>query len=326
MGPLLIDVEGVTLTEEDIRLLQHHAVGGVILFERNCPSREAVIDLVKSIRRVAPDLLIMIDQEGGRVRRLTEKAGFAPLGPLHAIGQWYDQNQIEGLQAAYDHAYDMASQVLSLGIDLSLAPVCDLFNTTATVIGNRAFHHDPKVVVKLAKAYIVGMHDAGMAAMAKHFPGHGSVSVDSHEALPTDNRPLEAILASDGSVFAALAAGVDSIMPAHILYPQVDADHPVGFSKTWMSILKEKLGFEGVICTDDVGAMIAAVQYGKPIDRVDAALKSGGDLVLFCNNRTDLLKMLEENRDYQWPEVDETVLYLKRHQSEKCLEHCGCEE
>lgn len=323
MGPLLIDIEGITLNKEDISLLQHEAVAGLILFERNCESPEQVKALVKAIHELNPQLLVVIDQEGGRVRRLKESHGFAPLGPLHDIGQLYDQNPDEGQQAAYNHGLKMATQVRSLGIDMSLAPVCDLFNTTAKVIGNRAFHHDAKICAILAKAYIRGMHDAGMKSMAKHFPGHGSVSIDSHEALPIDDRSLQEVLQTDAQVFSSIASEVDSIMPAHILYPQVDAKNPVGFSKAWLDLLKQTLDFKGIICTDDVGAMIAAVQYGTPMQRVEAALKAGADLVLFCNNRADLKALFRENAKYQWPLADSAVAQLKGYQPIKPLK-IGC--
>ncbi len=289
-GPLLIDLPGVNLTEADCELLQHPAVGGLILFARNIVDRAQVKDLVEQLRLLLPDLLITVDQEGGRVQRL--QAGFTRLPALA---------EIKTKEDARNFGYLMASEVRAVGIDLSFAPVCDCQRVNDN-IGTRAFHADPTVVAELAQASMAGMHAAGMAAVAKHFPGHGSVTADSHLQLPVDSRSLAAVLADDASVFQIMSeAGVEAMMPAHIIFDQVDPLWPVGFSEIWLKkILREQMGFKGVIVSDDV-SMKAAAPFGDEADRVARALKAGCDLVLLCNNRPAVYQVLDKIT--HWPDA-----------------------
>ncbi len=288
-GPLIIDIEGPSLSQEDRELLHHPAIGGLILFARNIQSSNQVEDLVADIRSEVPSLLITVDQEGGRVQRL--QSGFSKLPPLRTIGERFDTDPEGALALATQLGWLMASEVLAVGIDLSFAPVCDC-DRISQVIGNRAFHSDPDIVSQLAIAYQMGMKEAGMAATAKHFPGHGSVELDSHLALPTDLRALPEIMADDMRVFKAMiGANVDAIMPAHIVFPAIDA-MPVGFSSIWLQdILRTQLKFSGVIISDDL-MMKATDPFGNITTRTQKALDAGCDLILICNDREAVSSVL----------------------------------
>lgn len=281
LGPLMLDLESTELSSLERERLRHPAVGGVILFGRNIQSREQVQELLAAIREVRPELILAVDQEGGRVQRVRQ--GVSALPPLGRLGQWWDEAPATAMKGAHEWGWLMASEMLALGFDISFAPVLDLNVGRSRVVGDRAFHGTPQAVVTLARAYIAGMHEAGMAATGKHFPGHGWVEADSHHAIPVDERPLETIRAQDMQTFQALSAHLDAVMPAHVIYPQVD-ERPAGFSPYWLQqVLRRELQFDGVIFSDDLsmeGASVAG-DYGQ---RARAALDAGCDMVLVCNN------------------------------------------
>mgnify|MGYP006426818731 CR=1 FL=1 len=299
-GPLMIDLESTRLTEVERDRLAHEAVGGVILFSRNYQSPAQLRGLIQSMREIRPRLLIAVDQEGGRVQRF--HSGLTRLPPMRAIGRLHEQDPERSRALARGAGWLMASELRDLDVDLSFAPVLDLDHGASTIIGDRSFHGDPEVVTALAGAWIDGMHEGGMAAVGKHFPGHGAVTADSHVAVPEDKRSLETILASDAVPFRELAGKLDAVMPAHVVYSQVDSD-PAGFSAFWLrEVLAKKLGFRGVIISDDL-MMEGASVAGGPEDRSDAALEAGCDLLLVCNSpdTTGLLIDHVSQRDSKAP-------------------------
>ncbi len=278
---LVIGVAGTGLTAQERDWLQHDACAGVILFTRNFASRAQVAELAQAIREAAPrPQLVCVDQEGGRVQRFRE--GYSALPPLETFGRDYARDPEAALARAREHAWLMASEVRASGVDLSFAPVVDLGRGNLA-IGDRAFSDDPQVVAAFTRAYVEGMHEAGMAATLKHFPGHGSVREDTHFDDAIDDRPLEVIRAEDLVPFAAgIEAGADAVMLAHVVYPQV-APEPAGYSPRWINdILRTELGFRGVVFSDDIG-MAAAHGVGGIKARVDAHLDAGCDVVLVCH-------------------------------------------
>jgi beta-N-acetylhexosaminidase len=290
LGPLMLDLEGTELSAVERERIVHPAVGGVILFARNVQSLEQVRALLASVRAVRPELILAVDQEGGRVRRV--KQGVTALPALGTLGQWWDEAPVQAMQAAKEWGWLMASEMLALGFDISFAPVLDLNVGRSRVVGDRAFHGTSQAVVALGRNYIEGMHDAGMAATGKHFPGHGWVEADSHHAIPVDERPLDDIRANDLQTFRQLARNLDAVMPAHVIYQQVDA-RPAGFSPFWLQqVLRTELQFDGVIFSDDLtmeGASVAG-DYGQ---RAQAALEAGCDMVLVCNNPAGAQAVIE---------------------------------
>ena len=280
-GPLMIDVEGTRLTDAERDRLGSEAVGGVILFSRNFESPAQLRALVQSIRGIRPGLLVAVDQEGGRVQRF--RSGLTRLPPMRSIGRLYDRDADKALALARGAGWLMAAELRDMDVDFSFAPVLDLDYGASAVIGDRSFHSDPAAVTALAGAWIDGMHEAGMAAVGKHFPGHGAVQADSHVEVPEDQRSMETILATDAVPFRDLADRIDAIMPAHVVYSAVD-ETPAGFSPFWLrDILARELGFRGVVVSDDL-TMEGASVVGGPRERVDAALRAGCDLLLVCNN------------------------------------------
>lgn len=276
-GSLMLDIGGTWLTAEDRQLLRQPEVGGVIVFARNIESPRQVRELCQSIRALRPDLLLAVDQEGGRVQRLRQ--GFVRLPAMRAIAESAAAEQL-----AEHCGWLMASEVLAVGLDLSFAPVLDLDHQRSAVVGSRAFEGDPLRAATLAGAFIRGMRQAGMAATGKHFPGHGWAEADSHVAIPVDERSLEAIRATDLQPFKLLARELAAVMPAHVIYPQVDAQ-PAGFSRRWLQdILRAELGFAGVIFSDDL-SMAGAHVAGDAGQRIEAALRAGCDMGLVCNDR-----------------------------------------
>lgn len=278
---LVIGVAGTELNPQERDWLQHDACAGVILFKRNFASRAQVAELSAAIREAAPrPQLICVDQEGGRVQRFRE--GYSALPPLEEVGRMYAADPIAALELAQEHAWLMASEVRASGVDLSFAPVVDVGHGNLA-IGNRSFSEDPAVVAEFTRAYVRGMHAAGMAATLKHFPGHGTVREDTHYDNASDDRSLDEMRRRDLVPFVAgIEAGADAVMMAHIAYPQV-APEPAGYSPIWIQdILRKEMGFRGVVFSDDIG-MKAAFSAGGIKARVDAHLDAGCDVVLVCH-------------------------------------------
>ena len=276
-----IGIAGHQLTAQERDWLQHDACAGVVLFARNVASRAQVAELAQAIREAAPrPQLICVDQEGGRVQRLRE--GYSALPSLEGFGRLHASDPEGAIAAAHEHAWLMASEVRASGIDLSFAPVVDLGRGNRA-IGDRAFATDPQVVAAFTRAYVAGMHEAGMAATLKHFPGHGSVLEDTHFDAAIDDRPLATLQAEDLLPFAAgIEAGADAVMMAHVTYPQVDPQ-PAGYSRRWIEdILRADMGFRGVVFSDDIG-MQAAHGPGGIKARIDAHLDAGCDVVLVAH-------------------------------------------
>lgn len=289
LGSLMLDLEGHVLTEDEKALISRPHVGGIILFARNYQNVEQVTALTASIRAIRPELIIAVDQEGGRVQRFRE--GFVKLPPMKVFGDLYNTQPEEARLRSYQCGWLMASEVLAVGVDISFAPILDVDCGLSRVIGDRSFHADPQIAIKLLREFIRGMHDAGMAATGKHFPGHGSVEADSHVAMPVDMRSWTEIEALDLVPFEALSRELQGIMPAHVIYARVD-DKPAGFSPFWLQdILRERLGFDGVIFSDDL-SMEGAGAAGSYADRVHAALDAGCDMALVCNHRAGALEAL----------------------------------
>jgi len=290
IGPIMLDVQGFELTAEDRELLQHPMVGGVIFFTRNYHDKAQLKNLVAEIRSSRDPILLAVDQEGGRVQRF--KNEFAELPPLGDLGKDYDINPQQALANAREMAMAMAQEVLEVGIDFSFAPVLDVDLGISKVIGDRSFHSDANAVCDLAMAYIAGMKEVGMSAVGKHYPGHGSVSVDSHDELPEDVRDIEIIADQDLIPFQRLASILPGIMSAHILYSEID-DMPAGFSFTWLqSILRDLLKFEGAIFSDCL-SMGGASGFGSYSDRCELAHVAGCDMMLICNNREGAIEALD---------------------------------
>ncbi len=278
---LVIGVAGTELTTQERDWLQHDACAGVILFKRNFASRTQVAELAAAIRAAAPrPQLLCVDQEGGRVQRFRE--GYSALPSLEGFGRLYGADPVAALELAQEHAWLMASEVRASGVDLSFAPVVDLHRGNLA-IGDRAFSDDPQVVAEFTRAYVRGMHAAGMAATIKHFPGHGSVREDTHFDDAVDNRTLDEMRVTDLIPFVAgIEVGADAVMLAHVKYPQV-APEPAGYSPRWINeILRGEMGFRGVVFSDDIG-MAAAFSAGDVKHRIDAHLDAGCDVVLVCH-------------------------------------------
>lgn len=289
IGALMLDIAGTTLNTEDIELLQHPQVGGMILFGRNIESPAQVRALTDHMRQIRPDILIAVDQEGGRVQRL--KSGFTLLPAMGRFGELYQTDPERALKLCEECGWLMATEVLAVGIDFSFAPVLDI-NDISDVIGDRAFAKNPQDIIALAKAFLSGMRRAGMASTGKHFPGHGSVKADSHVAAAIDERSFTEIEAHDMQTFVQLQDQLDALMPAHVIYPKVDAN-PAGFSEFWLQrILREKLQFDGVLFSDDLSMQAACVAGGADA-RIQAALKAGCDMGLVCNDRAAQLLALQ---------------------------------
>ncbi len=295
-SPLIIDVAGTTLTAADRARLAHPLVGGMILFARNWQNRAQLLELTASIKAVRADLLICVDHEGGRVQRF-KTDGFTHLPPMAALGRmWADDGQgrscregsgaLRAMEAATAAGYVLGAELRACGVDFSFTPVLDLDYGSSSVIGDRAFAGDPRVVALLARALMQGLQQAGMANCGKHFPGHGFVQADSHTEVPVDKRSLKAILQDDAAPYPWLSTVLTSVMPAHVIYPKVDS-RPAGFSARWLQdILRGQLRFDGAIFSDDLSMEGARRIDGRTVDYADAAveaLNAGCDLVLLCN-------------------------------------------
>lgn len=291
-APFMLDLQGPELTSEEREWLAHPGVGGIILFSRNYVEPLQVRQLIEDVRKAADrPLLIAVDQEGGRVQRFRE--GFTRLPPAAAFGAKYQSDPEAALKLAESAGFLMAAELRQVGVDLSFAPVLDVDSGISEVIGDRAFSNQPEVVAALATAFARGMRRAGMAAVGKHFPGHGGVAADSHLTLPEDPRPLDVLEKRDLGPFRRLfGEGLEAVMCAHVVYPAVDR-LPAGFSSHWLKqILRDGMGFEGAIFSDDL-AMEGAACVGGIQDRAEAALKAGCDMLLACNCAQESVRLLD---------------------------------
>jgi beta-N-acetylhexosaminidase len=292
LGPLMVDVAGTALTAEDREVLGHPLVGSVILFTRNYADPLQLQSLVTEIRGVRKSpLLVAVDHEGGRVQRF--RPGFTVLPAVRRIGQAWDQDHRQGLSVARELGFLMAAELRAVGIDFSFAPCVDLDYGVSEIIGDRAFHRRPQAVGELAVAYAHGMRDAGMAATAKHFPGHGAVVADSHLALPTDQRALPDLVGDMIPYRTLIANDLAAVMMAHVLFPQVDS-LPASFSRRWIQdILRGELGFQGTVFADDL-TMKGAVVVGDIVQRARVALAAGCDILPVCNDRPAVWQLLKQ--------------------------------
>lgn len=298
MSYLMLDLLSVDVSEAEAEMLRHPQVGGLILFSRNFSSRAQLISLVQQIRQIRPEMLIAVDHEGGRVQRFRD--GFTLIPAMGDILPAAKGDMALAKRWACELGFLMAIELLACDIDLSFAPVLDL-NGVSQVIGKRSFSPEPDEVITLAESFIAGMAEAGMGAVGKHFPGHGSVVADSHIAQPIDEREAEAIFNKDILPFKALIAKgqLSGIMPAHVIYPRVDPN-PAGFSSYWLQrVLRQELGFKGVIFSDDLG-MKGAAFAGDYLGRAQAALDAGCDMILVCNDNPGVMSLLE---GFVWPAV-----------------------
>lgn len=296
----MVGISGQRLNEEEREILAHPLVGGVILFTRNYADPAQLQDLVTSIHACKDSpLLVAVDQEGGRVQRFRD--GFVELPPMRQLGRIYDRDPKKAKSYAQLIGWLMAAELRATGVDLSFAPVLDLDRGTSEVIGNRAFHEDPETVADLAHSFMVGMDLAGMQAVGKHFPGHGTASADSHLVVVTDNRSFEDIVAEDLIPFERMIHyGMAALMAAHVVYPSVD-EKPAGFSRFWMQeVLRERLGFQGAIFSDDLG-MEGAGTAGDMGNRAEAALEAGCDMILVCNELSTIPSVIERLDGYRNP-------------------------
>jgi beta-N-acetylhexosaminidase len=281
-GPVIVDLAGTAMTKHERNRLLDPAVGGVILFSRNFESRQQLVALCSQIHALRdPGLLIAVDHEGGRVQRFRND-GFTALPAMRKIGEQWERDPLVALRTAFAVGFVLASELRSCGVDLSFTPVLDLDFGQSAVIGDRAFHSDTRVVSVLAGRLMHGLLAADMHACGKHFPGHGYVAADSHHAIPVDQRVLSAILAQDAQPYACLSESLGAIMPAHVIYPQID-DQPAGFSRYWLQdVLRKQFRFDGVIFSDDL-SMAGAAVAGDIHGRARAALQAGCDAILVCN-------------------------------------------
>jgi len=296
-APVVLDIAGTTLNSDDRRRLAHPLTGGLILFARNWLNRQQLTELCAEIKTLRADVLICVDHEGGRVQRFRTD-GFTHLPPMRVLGEMWmrDGKSGEGsgaltaTDAATAAGHVLGAELRACGVDLSFTPVLDLDWGGSSVIGDRAFHADPRVVALLAKSLMHGLLLAGMANCGKHFPGHGFVKADSHTELPVDRRSLRVILAADARPYEWLSTSLASVMPAHVVYPKVDG-HPAGFSERWLKeILREQFGFTGAIFSDDLSMAGARSVGGRELSYADAAalaLSAGCDMVLLCNQSAD---------------------------------------
>ena len=314
LGAVMLDIAGKVLTSEDRDLLRHPSVGGVIIFARNYESPQQLADLTASIRALrTPPLLIAVDQEGGRVQRFRD--GFHRLPAAGEYGLWYALNPQAALRAAHVIGWLMAAELQWVGVDYSFAPVLDIDRGMNRAIGDRAFSHDPKTSALLATAWMQGARLAGMVSVAKHFPGHGGVSADSHLELPCDERSWETLWQEDLVPFQYLIQqGVEAVMPAHIVFPVVDR-LAAGFSARWLQdILRQRMGFQGVIISDALD-MLGAAAMGDDVTRAKAALAAGCDQLLACNNRQAAIKIVEGLANLNLPVAQARLLRLYHRQN-----------
>ena len=292
LGPVVLDPTGLALTEDDRRRLQHPAAGGVVLFAHNFQSCEQLAALSAEIRGLrTPELFICVDHEGGRVQRFRD--GFTALPPMRSLGVLWERDRDAGRRCARAAAYVAAAELAAHGLDFSFAPVLDLDYGSSSVIGDRALHYDPHAVGALGAELVGGFSAGGMRAVGKHFPGHGFAALDSHVGVPLDEREVAAVMKKDVAPYrAAIEAGLGGVMPAHVIYPKADRE-PAGYSKYWLQeVLRGKLGFQGLIFSDDLAMEGASTAGGIP-ERARAALAAGCDMLLLCQNPEAQDQLLE---------------------------------
>lgn len=309
LGPLMVDIEGVELTSAEAERLRDPRIGGVILFSRNYASLQQLGELARSIHAVrSPRLLIAVDQEGGRVQRFRD--GFTELPPARWLGHQYDLDEATAIGLATTCGWIMAAELRDAGVDLSFAPVVDLDLGLSEVIGDRAFHRSPSAVAALATAYMKGMRDAGMMAVAKHFPGHGAVVADSHLELPEDHRAIEDLADDLVPYRRMIANGLHGVMMAHVRYPVIDR-RIASLSGYWMkSVLRERLRFTGVIFSDDL-SMSATNAIGAMPVRVQMTLDAGADMALICNDPEAVENTLAELGDLNMPASQARLITMR---------------
>ncbi len=289
---LMIDISGLSLTPDEKIMLAKPSVCGVILFTRNYQDKQQLKQLVEQIRSIKPNLLIATDHEGGRVQRF--KKDFTHIPPMASLGELFTKDKQLALKSAYACGFVLAYELLEVGIDFSFTPVLDIDYGNNSVIGNRAFSSDAKIIIQLASSLIEGMKKAGMVSVVKHFPGHGFVSIDTHLNLATDKRTLDE-MRTDLSAFKALLHKADVVMPAHITYEKLD-NKPAGFSKFWLqNILKDKFNYNGLIISDDLSMQGAVNFLPSIVDRVKLALNAGCDIALICNNHKQVKKLIDNS-------------------------------
>ena len=298
-APVILDIAGTTLDADDCRRLQHPLTGGLILFSRNWQNRVQLTELTSAIKSIRPDALICVDHEGGRVQRFCTD-GFTHLPPMGVLGELWMKDALTATDAATATGHVLGAELRACGVDFSFTPVLDLDHGPSGVIGDRAFHRDPRVATLLAKSLMHGLLLAGMRNCGKHFPGHGFVAADSHVDLPIDKRSLKAILVDDARPYEWLSTSLSSVMPAHVIYPKVDT-LPAGFSARWLKdILRQQLGFNGAIFSDDLSMAGARRIGGADVTYAEAAavaLNAGCDLVLLCNQSNNGARTLDELLD-----------------------------
>jgi beta-N-acetylhexosaminidase len=297
-GPVVVDVLGTALTEEDRGRIRHPAAGAVILFARNYENPEQLAQLTADIERQRePALPVCVDHEGGRVQRFRD--GFTAIPPMRTLGKLWDRDRAAAREAATSIGYIIAAELGVHGVDFSFSPVLDLDYGGSSVIGDRALHFDPTAVGALGACLVKGLAQGGVAAVAKHFPGHGYAQADSHVAVPRDERSFKEIARKDLAPYKqVIEAGLAAVMPAHVIYPEVDSQ-PAGYSRHWLQeVLRQQLGFQGIVFSDDLSMEGAAVAGGPP-ERSRAALVAGCDMVLLCNNPAGLDQLLESLKDVQ---------------------------
>ena len=298
-APLIIDIAGLTLSQDDRRRIRHPLTGGITLFARNWKNRQQLSELCADLKSERPDLLICVDHEGGRVQRFRTD-GMTHLPSMRALGEQWMKDQLAATNAATACGYVLGAELRACGVDFSFTPVLDLDYGESGVIGDRAFGRDPRVVTLLAKSLMHGLLQCGMANCGKHFPGHGFVKADSHTDIPVDKRSLKAILADDAAPYEWLNTTLTSVMPAHVIYPKVDA-RPAGFSEKWLTfILRGQIGFGGAIFSDDLSMAGARLIDGRQVSFTQAAvtaLNAGCDMVLLCNQSVGAGKPVDELLD-----------------------------
>ncbi|MGK0249259.1 MAG: beta-N-acetylhexosaminidase [Oleispira sp.] len=324
---VVADIAGTELTPADTVFLSQPEIAGLILFNRNYSDPEQLKVLCKSIKALRSDLIISVDQEGGRVQRFRD--GFLRLPAMRRLGESYALNKDRALTESYSLGWLMAAELIHHGIDISFAPVLDLDFERSDVIGDRAFAARPDDVYQLAKSFINGMENAGMSATAKHFPGHGYVKADSHKTLPKDLRPYDVLDQQDLIPFKQLIKDgqLSAIMPAHVIYPAVDADFTAGFSAIWLqTILRQQLGFKGLIYSDDL-SMEGAAASGSPAIRAEKAKNAGCNVLLICNHREAAQEIVDTVRDQHWPLISlsnmkaQDSIASELYKSDSWLEH-----